>query len=343
MLRGFEALDSRIHRTHGRRCVEPPGQDGYNCLLLAAIDQLHPLFATADIGTVELRMLVREFLVEWKTLVLDDDWRQRLSDCCPDELITLRDGPDYHEFLSIADTVGNHVVPLAICGVLSKRARTRITAQVLACPLCGKASFMHATLPNALLLTKPSMRQDEEVAAAAKETPSRASQPLIPGGELVYKSSVVAMFDKKESGKKLPIDRLLKMQVAAKRTAEREAKPASADTTPSAQPTEAAVDVEGVSTEPDDHLLRIGSDFLMAVVYSGTGKATRRVAWLGREEKLRHTRWYTIGHICARAPACPPRAQHPPCSCTRAFALLPGPQPAQHASPFVFVFWQGSM
>ena len=75
MLHGFEALDSRIHRTHGRRCVEPPGQDGYNCLLLAAIDQLHPLFATADIGTVELRMLVREFLVEWKTLVLDDDWR----------------------------------------------------------------------------------------------------------------------------------------------------------------------------------------------------------------------------------------------------------------------------
>ena len=94
----------------------------------------------------------------------------------------------------------------------------------------------------------------------------------------MYKSSVVAMFDKKESGKKLPIDRLLKMQVAAKRTAEREAKPASADTTPSAQPTEAAVDVEGVSTEPDDHLLRIGSDFAMVVVYSGTGKATRRVA-----------------------------------------------------------------
>eukprot|EP00964_Phaeocystis_antarctica_P077963 scaffold48450_cov39-Phaeocystis_antarctica.AAC.2 len=90
------------------------------------------------------------------------------------------------------------------------------------------------------------MRQDEEVAAAAKETPSRASQPLIPGGKLVYKSSVVAMFDKKESGK-----------------------------------------------------------------------------------KLFATRWYTIGHICARA--CPPRAQHPPCSCTRAFALLPGPQPAQHA------------
>ena len=49
MLQGFEALDSRIHTTHGLRCIEPPGQDGYNCLLLAAIDQLRLLFATADI------------------------------------------------------------------------------------------------------------------------------------------------------------------------------------------------------------------------------------------------------------------------------------------------------
>ena len=48
-----------------------------------------------------------------------------------------------------------------------------------------------------------------------------------------------------------------------------------------------------------------------------------------------------IGHICARAPACPPRAQHPPCSCTRALALLPGPQPAQHASPFRIHFLAG--
>ena len=62
MSHAFEALDSRIHRTHGRRCVEPPGQDGYNCLLLAAIDQLRLLVATADIGTEALRTLVREFL-----------------------------------------------------------------------------------------------------------------------------------------------------------------------------------------------------------------------------------------------------------------------------------------
>ena len=58
----FEALDSRISTTHGLCCVEPPGQDGYNCLLLAAIDQLRLLVATADIGTEALRTLVREFL-----------------------------------------------------------------------------------------------------------------------------------------------------------------------------------------------------------------------------------------------------------------------------------------
>ena len=133
-------------------------------------------------------------------------------------------------------------------------------------------------------------RQDEEeVAAAAKETPSRASPTLkLPSGGLGYKSSVVAMFDKMEPGKRLPIDRLLKMQVAAKRTEVREAKPASAGVTPSAQSAEPAADVVegGASTEPDDRLLRIGSDFAMAFV-SGTGAAARRVAWLGRVEKLR--------------------------------------------------------
>ena len=135
----FGALDSRIRRTHGRRCVEPPGQDGYNCLLLAAIDQLRllDLVATADIGTEELRTLVREFLVEWRTLVLDDDWRQRPY-CCPDELVRLGDaGTDYEEFLSACDAVGNHVVLLAICGVASKLTRKRMAAQVRASRACA--------------------------------------------------------------------------------------------------------------------------------------------------------------------------------------------------------------
>ena len=145
MSHAFEALDSRIRTTHGRRCVEPPDQDGYNCLLLASIDQLSLLVASADIGTEELRMFVREFLVEWKTLVLDDDWRQR-PDCCPDELVRLGDaGPDYDEFLFALDAIGNHVVLLAICGVLSKLARMRIAAQVRASePRLSTTSLTHA-------------------------------------------------------------------------------------------------------------------------------------------------------------------------------------------------------
>ena len=35
----FGGLDNRLH-VLGRRCFEPPGQDGYNCLLLAAIDSV---------------------------------------------------------------------------------------------------------------------------------------------------------------------------------------------------------------------------------------------------------------------------------------------------------------
>ena len=32
MLKAFGALDNRLH-AQGRRCFEPSGQDGYNCLL----------------------------------------------------------------------------------------------------------------------------------------------------------------------------------------------------------------------------------------------------------------------------------------------------------------------
>ena len=52
-------------------------------------------------------------------------------------------------------------------------------------------------------------RAPASVAPTIFTSPSRASQTLkLPGGKLVYKSSVVATFDKKESGKKLPTDRL---------------------------------------------------------------------------------------------------------------------------------------
>ena len=125
----FGGLDNRLH-VLGRRCFEPPGQDGYNCLLLAAIDQLCHLGFACDVDAERLRSLVRAFLAEWRTLVLDNDWRWR-SDSCLDELMTLEDaGPDYLEFLSNADACGNHVVLLGIIGVFSKLTRMRWTSEV---------------------------------------------------------------------------------------------------------------------------------------------------------------------------------------------------------------------
>ena len=125
----FGGLDNRLH-AQGRHCFEPPGQDGYNCLLFAAIDQLCHLGFACDMDADRLRSLVREFLTEWRTLVLDNDWRRR-SDSCLDELMTLQDaGPDYLEFLSNAYACGNHVLLLGILGVFSKLTRMRLTSEV---------------------------------------------------------------------------------------------------------------------------------------------------------------------------------------------------------------------
>ena len=130
MLAAFEALDARISAQHSRRCFEPAGQDGVNCLLLAALDQLCDVGLTVDVSATELRELVIVFLVEWKTLVIDSDWKQRSVDRC-DDLTHLCDaGSDYDEFLSTSTAVGNHVTLMAICGVLSKRKGERIEGQV---------------------------------------------------------------------------------------------------------------------------------------------------------------------------------------------------------------------
>ena len=70
------SLDERLAQC-GRFCFEPSGQDGSNCLLLAAIDQMHDVGLTVDIDASELRGLVRDFLADWKTLVVDGDWQNR--------------------------------------------------------------------------------------------------------------------------------------------------------------------------------------------------------------------------------------------------------------------------
>ena len=118
--RAFLALDERLRAEYNRYSFEPTGQDGTNCLLLAALDQMHDIGLTVDIDAAELRELVRVFLAEWKTLVIDCDWQKRSTDRL-DDLTRLCDaGPDYNEFLSKPTAVGNHVVLMAICGVFSK-------------------------------------------------------------------------------------------------------------------------------------------------------------------------------------------------------------------------------
>ena len=127
--RAFVSLDERLAQ-FSRFCFEPSGQDGTNCLLLAAIDQMRDVGLTVDIDASELRGLVRDFLAEWKTLVVDGDWQKRSADRC-DDLTRLCDaGPDYYEFLSKQTAVGNHVVLMAICGVFSQLKKERIEGQV---------------------------------------------------------------------------------------------------------------------------------------------------------------------------------------------------------------------
>ena len=120
-----------ISAQHSRRCFEPAGQDGVNCLLLAALDQLCGVGFTVDVNATELRELVIVFLVEWKTLVIDRrqcDWKQRSVDRCDDltHLYMRSRARPYDEFLSTSTAVGNHVTLMAICGVLSKRTGERI-------------------------------------------------------------------------------------------------------------------------------------------------------------------------------------------------------------------------
>ena len=72
----FRALDERISRTVGRRGHEPADQDGSSCLLLAAIDQAEEQGFSLGLDAAGLRRLVRAWLEEWKTLVIDSDWNR---------------------------------------------------------------------------------------------------------------------------------------------------------------------------------------------------------------------------------------------------------------------------
>ena len=127
----FRLLSQRVFEEIGRRFHEPPHQNGYDCLLLAALDQMDDQGFTLSVHAAELRMAVKSFLREWKTLVLDHNWEGRAAGAQCAELTLLCDaGPDYLQFLTDPKAVGTQAVLLAICGVLSVWSHVRVEAQV---------------------------------------------------------------------------------------------------------------------------------------------------------------------------------------------------------------------
>eukprot|EP00966_Prymnesium_polylepis_P216178 5004443-Prymnesium_polylepis.2 len=99
----FESLRRRTEKAHGLVPYEPFGQDGYSCLLLAALDQIreHGLaqLLPPGLGAHQLRDRVRRWLIDHGTLVIDDNWNGQ-EGAGRSELALLRDfGDDYWQFV----------------------------------------------------------------------------------------------------------------------------------------------------------------------------------------------------------------------------------------------------
>ena len=91
----FKELDQRLRKTCGRCCVEPDGQDGVSCLLLAVMDQLQDLNLDAS-GCDHrwLRANTSTWMIENRSLLVSDEWKQTYSSVA--ELSMLCEfGPDY--------------------------------------------------------------------------------------------------------------------------------------------------------------------------------------------------------------------------------------------------------
>ena len=129
MDKAFKALDQRLRKTCSRRCVEPEGQDGVSCLLIAVIDQLHDLgLDVSDRDQQWLRASTMAWMIDNRSILVTDDWNELFSSV--GELAMLCDfGPDFWDFLHDERAVGNHVVLFAICGFISQHFRVGFCAQ----------------------------------------------------------------------------------------------------------------------------------------------------------------------------------------------------------------------
>ena len=145
------ALDRRLRRDHERRCYEPSGQNGYDCLLLAALDQLEQEAAAVDLSAAELRAIVRIHLEDWRLVVLDDDLADRAASRS-DELFRFCDaGADYYDFIHSPLAVGNMTVLLALLGVVSNKLHRRVDAQVRRTPRHAIEPRHCAAIPRSIV------------------------------------------------------------------------------------------------------------------------------------------------------------------------------------------------
>jgi len=119
----FVSLNKRLLSQFNRRLYEPAGQDGVSCLLLAVLDQLHDLElhdASIEMDAAKLRGLTVTWLVDNRDMIIADDWKQRGAAQSAELGVLHECGSEFSEFLEDEHAVGNHIVLLAICGVLSE-------------------------------------------------------------------------------------------------------------------------------------------------------------------------------------------------------------------------------
>lgn len=129
MQRRLAKLSARLRDGLKRRIYEPAGQDGINCLLLAALDQLNELQLAHHLDVKSLRSHIEIWLIDNRTLIADADWRNRTTIQREDLGQLCSFGEDYWSFLKDERAVGTHVTVLAICGVLSEVTGYQINAQ----------------------------------------------------------------------------------------------------------------------------------------------------------------------------------------------------------------------
>ena len=127
----WSALRRLADRVLSRHAHEPAGQNGFDCLLLAALDQLDDLGEQLPgMDATSLRGSAQAWMRENATLVVSD-WSSTAVQNA--DLSRLCDyGREYFDFLHEKKAVGNHVVVLAICAVLSIMLNKEVRAQVSA-------------------------------------------------------------------------------------------------------------------------------------------------------------------------------------------------------------------